>query len=130
MAKRLFSCSSSHDVEEIHYFFKVLEENNIDCYDVPGSSFGLSKPSLWIRNDEDFAEAKALFQKHEPIYAALARERYQDETGYNPRASNKEKWNHFFKGLYHKRALLPAIFLGLVIVYWYFDSIFGLFSAK
>ncbi|MDH5257534.1 MAG: DUF6164 family protein [Gammaproteobacteria bacterium] len=129
MAKRLFSCSSN-DIEEIDYFSKIMEDNNIDCYDVPGSSFGLSKPSLWIRNDDDYPKAKALFIEHESAYAELARERYQRETGYNPEASDKEKWRFFLKNLREKRGTLPFIFLGFVIVYWYFDSIFGLFSPK
>ena len=127
MAKRLFSCSST-DIDEIEYFSTLMEENNIDCYDVPGSSFGLSKPSLWIRNDEDYARAKALFHEHEAEYAEQARERYQQETGYNPDASNKEKWDFFLKNLYNKRGTLPFVFLGFVIIYWYFDSIFSLFS--
>ena len=126
MAKRLFSCSSSN-IEEIDYFYKVMEENNIECYDVPGSAFGLSKPSLWIRNDEDFPKAKSLFKEHEHTYAALAREKYQQETGYNPDATGKEKWNFFLKNLYEKRALLPFIILGFIFLYWYFSEFFEIF---
>jgi len=127
MAKRLFSCSSN-DLEEIHYFAEIMEENNIECYDVPGSSFGLSKPSLWIRNDDDFPTAKDLFKSHETTYAELSRARYQQETGYNPDASGKEKWDFFLKNLYKKRGILPVLFLGFVIVYWYFDQLIGLFT--
>ncbi len=130
MPKRLFSCSSTDDFDEIYYFSDLLEEHNIEHYDVPGSSFGLSKPSLWIRNDEDFPKAKQLFHKHEAAYAAHARQRYQEETGYNPDANNKEQWQFFLKTLSRKRAILPVIFLGFVILYWYFDSMFGLFSQE
>ncbi len=128
MAKRLFSCSAS-DLEEIDYFSKIMEENNIECYDVPGSAFGLSKPSLWIKNEEDFEKAKILFKAHEEKYAALARQRYQEETGYNPNASNKEKWDFFLKNLYEKRALLPFIILGFVFLYWYFSKFFTMFDS-
>ena len=68
----------------------VMDENNIDCYDVPGTSFGLTKPSLWIRHDEDYPRAKQLFHEHEKAYAEHARERYQQETGYNPNAEGKD----------------------------------------
>jgi len=127
MAKRLFSCSSN-ELDEIFYFAELMEANNIDCYDVPGSSFGLSKPSLWIKNDEDYPRAKQLFHEHEAKYAEYAQKKYQAETGYNPNASSKEQWHFFLKNLYRKRAILPLVFLGFVILYWYFESIFGLFS--
>ena len=127
MAKRLFSCSSN-EIDEIDYFTEVMDENNIDCYDVPGTSFGLTKPSLWIRHDEDYPRAKQLFHEHEKAYAEHARERYQQETGYNPNAEGKDQWLFFLKNLKEKRGTLPFIFLGFVIIYWYFDSIFGLFS--
>jgi len=128
MAKRLFSCSSS-DIEEIEYFSNIMEENNIDCYDVPGTSFGLSKPSLWIRNDDDYMKAKELFAAHESTYANLSRERYQQETGYNPNATGKEKRDFFFKNLYQKRGLLPFIIFGFIFLYWYFSQFFNLFNT-
>ena len=128
MAKRLFSCSST-EIDEIYYFTEIMEENNIECYDVPGISFGLTKPSLWIRNDDDYPKAKQLFHENEAKYAEHAREKYQQETGYNPNADGKEQWQFFLKNLKEKRGTLPFVFLGFVIVYWYFDSIFGLFSG-
>jgi len=127
MAKRLFSCSSSN-VEEIDYFYARMNEANIESYEVPGSAFGLSKPSLWIKNDEDFPRAKEIFKAHEAEYAQLAREKYQKETGYNPDASSDEKWQFFWRNLYEKRALIPFIIIGFVFLYWYFDLFFAIFS--
>lgn len=128
MAKRLFSCSAS-DTEEIEYFSHLMEENNIEHYDTPGSSFGLSKPSLWIKKDDDFLRAQEIFKAHEEKYAELAREKYQRETGYNPHATSDEKKRFFLNNLYQKRGLLPILFLGFVIVYWYFSSLMGLFTG-
>jgi len=129
MAKRLFSCPQS-ETAELDYFSNIMEENNIDYYIVPGSAFGLSKPSLWIRDNDDFTRAKQLFEKHQPIYAQHAREKYQKETGYDPDADSKTQFKFFLNNLYRKRALLPWIFLGFVILYWYFSSFFGIFVAK
>ncbi len=128
MAKRLFSCASTA-TDELDYFSAIMEENNIEYYLVPGSSFGLSKPSLWIRHNEDFEKAKTLFKSHEVAYAKRAREQYQQETGYNPNAEGKEKYRFLFQHLYKKRALIPWIILGFACMYWYLSNFIGMFDA-
>jgi len=127
MAKRLFSCPISEQ-EELDYYSKIMEENEIEFYITPGSSFGFSKSGFWIKDNEMFAKAKAIFEEHQVIYAQQARERYQQETGYNPGATGKEKFDFFLKNLYRKRFLLPWIFLGFVVLYWYFSAFLEIFG--
>jgi len=129
MAKRLFSCSQSA-TEEIDYFSEVMEQHNIEFYVVPGTAFGLSKPTLWIKNDEDFERAKALFKSHEQQYAELARQKYQNETGYDPDATGKAKYQFLLKYLYEKRALIPWIILGFAFIYWYLSQFLTLFNIN
>ena len=128
MPKRLFYCAESA-TEEIDYFSEVMEKNNIECYSVPGTAFGLSKPSLWITNKEDYSKAKELFKSHEEAYAKLAREQYQQETGYNPDADKKEKRQFLLQHLYKKRALIPWIVLGFVFSYWYLSKFVDMFDV-
>jgi len=129
MPKRLFSCAESA-TEELEYFSEVMEQNNIEYYTVPGTAFGLSKPSLWIKNNDDFAKAKELFKSHETTYAKIAREKYQQETGYNPNAEGKEKYQFLLKHLYSKRALIPWIILGFVFMYWYLSKFITMFEVN
>ena len=128
MAKRLFSCPLSEQ-DELDYYAALMEQHNIEYYITPGSAFGFSKPGFWIKDDEAFPVARQLFEEHQLIYAEQARKKYQQETGYNPDATGKEKWDFFLKNLYQKRFLLPWIFLGFVILYWYFDAFLGIFSS-
>lgn len=127
MAKRLFSCTTTTNSDEIEYFAELLAQNNIQTYVVPGSAFGLSKPSLWVTNDEDFSRAKALFNDHESLYAQMAREKYQQQTGYDPEADLKEKFHFLLRHLYEKRGILPWLILGFLFLAWYFREFFRLF---
>ena len=128
MAKRLFSCADTA-TEELDYFSDIMEQHNIEYYLVPGSSFGLSKPSLWITHKEDYDRAKELFKAHETIYAEQARKRYQEETGYNPEAKGKEKRQFLWQHIYKRRVMIPWIFLGLVVMYWYLSKFVGMFDV-
>ncbi|HFE38010.1 MAG TPA: hypothetical protein ENK06_06270 [Gammaproteobacteria bacterium] len=127
MAKRLFSCALTA-TEELDYFSEVMAQNGIEHYVVPGTAFGLSKPSFWIKNNEDFAKAKQLFKAHEETYAKLAREKYQSETGYKPAAKGKEKYQFLLQHFYKKRFAIPWIILGFVIIYWYLETFISMFK--
>jgi len=129
MAKRLFSCPINEQ-DELDYYSNIMEENHIKFYITPGSAFGLSKPGFWIKEDEVFPQAKALFEQHQVIYAQQAREKYQKETGYDPNAQGKEKLDFFLKNLYQKRFVLPWIFLAFVLLYWYFNAFLGIFDRS
>lgn len=128
MAKRLFSCPLSEQ-DELDYYAELMEQHHIEYYITPGSAFGFSKPGFWIKDDKAFPAAKQLFEEHQVTYAEQARKKYQQETGYNPDATGKEQWRFFLKNLHQKRFLLPWIFLGFVILYWYFDAFLGMFGA-
>jgi len=128
MSKRLFSCSNSA-TEELDYYADLMSDNNIQYYITPGSAFGISKPSFWIKEDEDFKKAKELFVSHQETYAQLAREKYQQESGYNPNASGKEYYKFLLRHLYQRRFTLPWIFLGFLLVYLYFSSFFKSFFS-
>ena len=128
MAKRLFSCAQA-ETDEFDYFSGIMRQHNIEHYVVPGTSFGLSKPSFWIKNNDDFKKAKALFKSHEEGYAKIAREKYQQETGYKPHAEGKEKYHFLLRHLHGKRMLIPWIFLGFVCIYWYLSTFFSMFDV-
>lgn len=127
MAKKLFSFTLTDD-DEPEYFGKLMDEHKIDYYIVPGSVFGFTKPGFWIKNNEDFVKAKQLFIEHEEIYAKLAREKYQRETGYNPDAHGREKVSFWIQHIKQKRASFVLVVFGFILIAWYFSLFFDVFN--
>lgn len=127
MAKKLFSFPITDD-DEPEYFGKLMEEHHIEFYIVPGSVFGFSKPGFWIKDDEDFLRAKKLFTEHEEIYAELARQKYQNETGYNPGATKEEKIQFWIQYLKRKRGSLILVIFGFILIFWYFSLFFDVLN--
>jgi len=127
MAKRLFSYPTD-DNKEAEFVGERLTENSIEYYSTPGSHLGFTKPALWIKHNDDFARAKAIFHECQPLYAKMAREQYQAETGYNPQAPFKEQLVFHLHFLYRKRKILPFIIIGFGVMYLYFSMFMGMFS--
>jgi len=129
MSKRLFSFAITDD-DEPEYFGALMEENNIEYYIVPGSVFGFSKPSFWIKDDDDFLTAKKLFTAHEEKYAQIAREKYQQQTGYNPDADTNEKMAFWLQFVMNRPKSVLAVIIGFGLIIWYFSLFFEMFTAK
>ena len=91
MSKRLFSYPPEAEAEA-DGVKKTLEDNGIEFYETPASRWGFSQPAIWIRHDSDFSSAKALFDAFQQEFAKSARQRYQEETGYDPSAP---MWQRF-----------------------------------
>ena len=128
MAKKLFSFAIT-DADEPEFFGNLMTENKIEYYIVQGSAFGISKPSFWIKNDEDFARAKELFVAHEAEFARMAREKYQRETGYDPNAETKEKINYWLKFIKARPYSLLALIVGFGFIILYFSVFLKMFKG-
>lgn len=128
MSKRLFSFAITDD-DEPEYFGHLMEEHNIEYYIVPGSVFGFSKPGFWIKKDEDFDKAKQLFIEHEEKFAALAREKYQQQTGYNPNANSNEKFLFWIEFIKNRPKSVLATVIGFGLIIWYFSLFFEMFQS-
>ena len=126
MAKRLYSFppDAEHQAEEIR---AMLEQNNIEFYETPPSRWGFSNASIWIKNNDDFPVAKSLFEQEIIEYAAKARERFEQETGYNPNANAAQRLSFNLRYLVSKRAAIPLVVFGLFLVGLYFYLFFKLF---
>ncbi len=62
------------EAEEIR---ALLSENEIGCYEVPGSFMGISPPSIWLFDCSDYQRAGKLIEDYQEKRAALARGEYQ-----------------------------------------------------
>jgi hypothetical protein len=130
MAKRLYSFPMTPEAEdERDAVCEMLSNNHIEHYETPGSNWGFSKAGVWIKDDDDFDRAKQLFAQHQQNYAAEARKRYQEETGYNPNAGFKESVTFLLQHMARRKQALPLLLIALVLLYLYIEMFFGLFSS-
>ena len=65
--------------DEASAVLEMLEENDIEHYRVPPSAFMISAGSIWIKQDEDFATAKALFDQLQRKRAEQAQTDWQKQ---------------------------------------------------
>lgn len=43
----------------------LLSDNSIEFYETSGGNWGVSMPALWVRDDDDFARARALIDDYQ-----------------------------------------------------------------
>lgn len=123
MAKRLFSYPFDAE-DEAESVCQELEAQNIEYYVTPGSRWGFSQPTIWLRNDADYEKAKTLLSEHAEKYAQRARLSYQQETGYKPDAPLPEKFIFLLHFWRQRKLIVLASLLGLGIIGVYFVLFF------
>lgn len=62
------------ELEEIH---ALMEAHEIDVYETSAGNWGISLPALWLRRDEQLAEAKALLKQYEEDRFTRIRSEYE-----------------------------------------------------
>lgn len=50
--------------DELLELHELMEEHEIDVYETSAGNWGISMPALWLRNDEQLAQAKALMKDY------------------------------------------------------------------
>lgn len=108
----------------------MLEENGIEYFDTPPSKWGFYGPAIWIRNDDDYENARQLLLTQQQAFAQRAREEYQRETGYNPEAPLGERIAFTFRHLSRRKGPLLLLIFVLFLLYLYFSLFFGLFQPE
>jgi len=79
MAVRIFNLRGVPD-DEAEDIRELLQQDNIDFYETPAGSWGMSVPSLWLRDEELEPRARALitaYQKERQIKAKAEYARQQ-----------------------------------------------------
>lgn len=129
MAKRLYSFPNSAEAQdELASVCERLDEAQIEHYNTPGSVWGFSKATLWIKNESDYDKAKEIFERHVIEYADEARQRYQQETGYDPDASADDRFRFFLRHISQRKGAVIALVAGIALLYIYFEQFFRHFS--
>ena len=128
MSKRLFSYPADAE-NEAEGVKKLLQQHNIEFYESPGSRWGFSNASLWIKNNEDFTKAKALFDQYQQEYAHQARLKYQQETGYQPNAPFSHRFVWALKRLLGNVRLVLLLLIAMGLLAIYLRTFLSLFQA-
>lgn len=86
MAKMLMNLRHVPE-DESDAVLEMLESHGIEHYRLPPSAFMISAGSIWIKQDEDFARAKSLFDElqRERAEQAQANWQTQKDEGSQPR---------------------------------------------
>lgn len=75
MAKILFKLRNVPD-DEAEEVRELLTNHHIDYYETSAGNWGVSMPALWVKDDDQFPEAKALFDAYQQARSIRVREEY------------------------------------------------------
>ncbi|HKJ83893.1 MAG TPA: DUF6164 family protein [Mariprofundaceae bacterium] len=76
MPVRLFNLRNVPD-DESDEVRQLLTNHEIDFYETHAGGWGISAPAIWLREDAQFEEAKALIDEYQRERATTARAAYQ-----------------------------------------------------
>ncbi len=78
MATRVFNLRNVPD-DEAEEVRQLLETHQIEFYETPAGSWGMSMPSLWVPDDSVADRAKSLIADYQEQRAITARQIYEAE---------------------------------------------------
>jgi len=76
MAKQLFILRGVPD-DEVKETRALLIEQQIDFYETPAGSWGMSMPAIWVKDESQFDLAKQLLDEYQQQRQAHAQTEYQ-----------------------------------------------------
>ncbi len=63
--------------EEADEICAILDENNIDYYETPAGSWGMSMPALWLKDETQLDQAKQLLDEYQQQRQTQAHAEYE-----------------------------------------------------
>jgi len=78
MAKLLFNLRHVPD-DEADDVRALLEEKGIDFYETTPGNWGISLPALWLRDEQQYEDAKTLLADYQQERTRRMREEYQEQ---------------------------------------------------
>jgi hypothetical protein len=119
MSVRIFNLRGVPD-DEAEDIRELLSNHSIDYYETPAGNWGISMPSLWLQDREQFDQARQLIDS----YQAQRSERVRAE---HAQLRNEGKHRTFFDEIrQHPLRVLVYVLFGLVILYFSTKPFIGL----
>lgn len=78
MAKLVFRLNHVPD-READAIRKLLSDHNFDYYETHAGRWGFSVAALWLKNNDDFDEARAIIDEFQEMYTQESRDLYETE---------------------------------------------------
>ncbi len=110
MAKQLFILRGVPD-DEADEIRTLLTERQIDFYETPAGSWGMSMPALWVKDESQFDQAKLLLDEYQQQRQEQARADYL--------ALKKQGRQRGVFDLFKEQPLRYLLYLLLVVVLVY-----------
>ncbi len=70
----------------------LLEENNIDHYETPAGNWGISMPSIWLRDDDQLEQAKCLIDEYQKARQLRVRAEHEQSKRDRSKKSISSEW--------------------------------------
>jgi len=96
----------------------LLEENDIEYFETHAGNWGISVPAIWVKRNDQFAEARELIDEYQKQRTARIKEEFEIS---RQRGETKTMWDSFLED-----PLRFLIYMGLVVAVLYFSLQFFL----
>ena len=100
--------------DEANDIRELLTDQSIDYYETPAGNWGVSMPSLWLKNEQQLETAKALIEKYQ-------NERWANATEEKERLKKEGKHRTFFDEL-REHPIRSVSYLLAAVVILYFST--------
>ena len=64
MAKKIVNLRGKPE-DEVEEIRELFTNNDIEFYETPAGNWGVSMPSIWLNNDEDYPKAESLLAEYQ-----------------------------------------------------------------
>ncbi|MDG2090355.1 MAG: DUF6164 family protein [Gammaproteobacteria bacterium] len=101
MAKQLLKLRNVPQ-DELAEIYELLESNEIEFYETSAGNWGISMPALWLADDEDYPQVRAMLDDYSEQRYQRAREEYEylKQSGKTRNFFDIARENPFKVGLY------------------------------
>lgn len=109
MAKLLFKMRNVPDDEALEVR-ELLEANEIEYFETFAGNWGMSMPALWVKQEQQFGEARRLLDEYQAERAQRIKSEYESQRA---RGETRTMWHSFVEDPFRFTAIMIGI--GLVL---------------
>jgi len=118
MAKLLFRMRHVPD-DEAQEVRDLLDQNKIEYYETFAGNWGISMPALWIKDDQQFAEARFLLDNYQSERSLRIKAEYNEKRSLG---ETKSMWDSFLEDPFRFIAYIAMIGIVLYLSLQFFLS--------
>jgi len=111
MAKLLFKMRNVPDDEALEVR-ELLDANEIEYFETFAGNWGMSMPALWVKQEQQFGEARRLLDEYQAERAQRIKSEYESQRA---RGEARTMWHSFVEDPFRFTAIMIGI--GLVLYF-------------